>query len=43
MGPEGKSSLQTRCDEAGGWLTLGGTTCTRISTKPAPWDTAEQV
>jgi hypothetical protein len=39
---QGLQSLQIRCDAAGGWLTVGPSTCLRVITAPAPWDTAEQ-
>lgn len=40
VGPIGAESLQVRCDRAGGWLTMNPSTCLKIMTDPADFQTA---
>lgn len=41
VGPIGAESLQVRCDRAGGWLTMGPSTCLKIVTEPKDFQTAQ--
>jgi len=41
VGPIGSESLQVRCDRAGGWLTIGPSTCLKIVTEPKDFQTAQ--